>query len=535
MKRILLALGFACTALVGRGLGGGPELLPLHAEPEAKPTRPVRPAWIVGAWEMSSKDGQGGIVLGVDGGVSFTVRTGGEVAGDTGGSWVVEGEQLVVEHAGQATRYRIERLPDEKPMPRIRLVEPGAKGPVPVYTRRADPDAERPPWMCGTWMSGDERESTRLVLLPDGTARKTSQSRLKLTTSEFRWVMHRGVLKLKDGDVTTTQAIDFVPDPEGRVVMATADGTAVRVSAPPAKPAYTGPLVGAWDRVDSLVPVRLTFDPRGRVERRRKVGPGTTIERGRFQTATGAEGDVLKLESDAGRKSEWSYRVERTRLTLLDPSLGRRDVFQLVPGSPVEVARDALNAAASEADTVAQIAFELGARARVKAGPPTPRRTPAAEPGAFNPDDPGSAPDPAPHDVFGGSEILSRGVTYVGESEDVLARSKEGEVAIDAFGPGAIGKAEPMTDQARMQVQWLFEPTGRARRYVRSFGAGGQAGESHELDHGKYEITDDVVSVYLADGSEHRLRLVEGGLFLHDGTMTLIERQRWIHGLPSDK
>jgi hypothetical protein len=533
MKRILFAVGLACVglvcaALVCRGLGGGLDVAPLHAEPEAKPNRPVRPAWLVGVWEMSSQEGQGAVVLGADGQVSFTIKTGTEEVGETGGRWVVEGEQLVVTYGAEVTRFRIERLPDEQPLPRIRLLEPGAKPTAPVFTRRADPDPERPQWMYGTWASGDEREAARLVLLPDGRAREVSQTRSKLTATELRWVMHRGVLKLKDGDVTISQEIDFEPDPEGRLAMWFVGSTVVRVSFPPAQPVYTGPLVGAWDRVDSLVPVQLTFDPQGRVVRRRNVGLGTTIERGRFQTARGALGDVLKTESDAGRKDAWTFRLEPSRLTLTHLETGRKDVFQLVPGSPAIVARDALNAAAAAADTVAENAFELGARARVKAGPSMPRQAPPEKPGDFDPDDPGSATDPAPHDVIGGAEILAQWSAYVGESEEVLARSKAGNISIDAFGPDAVAKAEPFSAQARLQVEWIFEPNGRVRRYLRSFGAGGKAGEEGVLHHGKYEITGDVVTVHLEGEPEHRMRFAEGGLFLYDGTLTLIAQERWL-------
>jgi len=478
---------------------------------------PLRPGWLVGTWEIRQADGTGFIALRPDGTVEFGVATtDGERGGGEGGSWEVRDGSLVVTDGGEPATFRIERLPDEQGALRARFVQPGGEKDAVVARKAADLKPGRPRWLMGTWVAEGKSGSLRMVLYADGRARLTRDQDAKIEEHDMGlWKEEAGRLRM-DGESTPLE-MELLP-PEGERLRARfLDGKPAaahlrwtRASWLPPQQTYEGPLIGRWDVVGATLPTAWRFGPYSRYERRRKAGTGVMVENGRFQVARGATGDVLQLETDAGRTLRLDLRVDGPRLRMTDPTRGSVVEAVRAEGSAPRVAAAFVDEAVERADVEASWLWLHGSRHRL-AAPAAPGNPPTGPIPPKEPD-PEAPNDPAPGDVYVGMEAFRTSGNHRFESEDVLVLDRTSRRAVDARAPGVV--AEEGTAWPRTVVTLALLQSGRLLETTETWGTNGAPEKTTVRRYGKYGLQGDVVLVQFDTDAEERWRLSGGGRFL---------------------
>ena len=329
------------------------------------------------------------------------------------------------------------------------------------------------------------------------------------------WKEEAGRLRM-DGESTPLE-MELLPPEDGRLRARFLDGKPAsaqlrwtRASWLPPQQTYEGPLIGRWDVVGAALPTVWRFGPYSRYERRRKAGEGVMVETGRFQVARGATGDVLQLETDAGRTAKLDLRIDGPRLHMTDATRGTVVDATRAEGSAVRVAAAFVDEAVERADVEANWLWLHGGRHRIPApaapGIPPTGPVPPKEP------DPEAPNDPAPGDVFVGMEAFRTSGHYRFESEDVLVRDRASRRAVDARAPGVV--AEDGSARPRTVVTVALLGSGRLLEITETWGANGAPETATGRRYGKYGLQGDVVLVQFGTDAEERWRLSGGGRFL---------------------
>ena len=495
---------------------------------------PQRPAWLVGRWDMDARDGPEHLLFQPDG----TAERGGTNAegkswSEPGGRWEVRDGSLVIGDASKGEEtlaLKIERPVDVGGQLRARLVAPGTEASAPVLRKALDRVPGRPPWLIGTWISPVATGEDRLILHADGMADVVEQRAdgMHLVDPQH-WKEQAGRLIL-NREPNPIEIILLSPA-EGRLRARLLDGRPearseiwTRASWLPEKQTYLGPLLGRWDVAGAALPTAWFFGPYGRYEKRREFGGGTFVERGAFQVARGATGDVLQLDSDSGHRGALDLRIEGAHLRTIDPLGVDTMAAQRVEGSANLVAMDAIEEATTRADKDATRTFLHGRRRRIVEAPsdaPVPGPAPSGAPGDA------LAGDPAPGEVFLGMEAFAGSEWYRFESGQVLVRDLTSKRAILAAGNDVIAHAVPGSARPRVVTTLIFNSRGRVQESTQTGELNGIGDPVTVVQFGKYGLQGDVVLVQFDAGPEGRWRLGEAGRFLHRGEATFLATVDW--------
>lgn len=500
LMRCVLVACWACLL----GLGAG---LPLGAEPGEQDPDVLRPAWLIGVWRFADAEGEGRLELDPDGVLRLALHAKGQDEVTLAGRWSVKGQQLVLADGSDTAAFALERLPEEGGRRRARFLTPGQ--PAAVFTQ--DPPPALPAWLPGTWSLRGQGGTLRMVVLPSGALRvvRVRQGRSREVTSTT-WTASGDLLTFqaegreqrarveRRADGAEGPRAAFRDEPAGAAPGSADAAPALvftRLPPGPAGEAYQGPLLGRWSSPGTLPGLALELAPDGTYLRRRDVPPWPQAEPGRFRVTQGALGSVLTLTDLAGRTRRYDALLGpgqgALRLKAQPPEAGTVELT-LEAGSAEAVAMAARDRAAEHGDVVTGWAEFHGYR-RLDPAPGE-----AADPAAPRPDQ-----DPHPTRVQPGAEV---------------AVQVEVWTAIPEPGPADVAARRPREER------WEFLPNGRVEQ--RDTGTAGvephaPPPEPVRRRWGSYGLVGGMLVVTFDDGSEERLRLLEGGRYLSRGEVLL--------------
>lgn len=497
-----------------------------------------RPTWLFGTWTFENAEGTGTFEFQTNGHCRLVAKAKDAGEAQLDATWHVEGDTLVLELQGEAVRSRIERLPDERGRPRAKFVMPGQSGVV--YTRVSAPDPAT--WLLGTWTRIDGAKD-RMLIQPGGPLRVTAKdAEGKRVVSWARWSLENDLLTFrmqeKGEERTLALEVALLADVDGEV---RAQFHEKGSKYPPevfrkhpqrdATVRYEGPLVGRWDSVDDAVPTAFVFFATGRYERWRVFATvPLDVQRGAFAAVKSAVGEVLQLSPDGGPRVERGIELPGSDiLRLTDASTGRTTTFRKQAGSEGKVSERSLLIEMSYPDAVASAEEDL---APVRIDPKLLETSPDLAPARD-----ALPADPRPKDVHAGLFGLPHAEMWESASEDALVVDQATGTRIDAGLPDARTRSRggPAMPRSVTRV-WLY-PHGRMALEVHVAKEGERPSPLVQGTRrwGKYEVTGSTVLVTYDDGSEERMRLVDGGLLLERDGITFWSLHWILAVTPRDK
>ncbi len=492
-----------------------------------------RPSWLFGAWAYENAEGMGEFEFRTDGTCRFTAKPKGADAKVMDARWRVEGDQLVVESQGEAPRARLERLPDAAGRPRLRIHFEGGEAEAQALTQVRTPDPNE--WLIGTWIhTGPERG--RLVIQPGSELRVVAFEKGQRAALETEWAVEDGHLVFLLGGEVVHLKISLLADVEGvsRARLDEARGPAGsglfhKHPLRDASVRYQGPLVGRWRLVGGPLTTTYVFLATGRYERRREFAfRPIDVQVGGFAVVRTALGETLQLSPDGGGLAERSLRLSTpSSLRLADLTLGWVETLEKQEGSDAEVTREARRVDARYGDAVASREEDLATR------PLDPAAWDVAPPVAKDSGDDDA--DPKPNDVFRGELVFTSQASWVLLSEEVLLEDKAGGRYFDLRTTDAALKSRGAPAIPRQETLVHAYPHGRLFIDVLEARVGDLAGVTvpHPRRWGKYSVTGAMILAQFDDGTEERLRLVDGGLLLQRGE-ALLSSTAWSDALSTD-
>jgi hypothetical protein len=471
-------------------------------------------SWLIGTWTASSDEGSMTFAFGTDRRLTATIAEGRQAAGTIQGQWRIRDGRLTLTVDGQdGDSFPVVRLPDREGR-RVARLTPAPPGGKDVLWTRA-PDVERDPahpaWLVGTWSPSGEERRQREVFEPDGQGTRVTLRGDHTVRAVFEWRVDGEAFVVREGGAGESLRLVRLMDADGRprVRLAPARPGAharvlERLPGPALGPAYDGPLVGRWVRDVGHLQMRLDLLPDGRYERRRKIGRLPDVEPGTFTVSQGATGLVLRLTSSAGRERALDASLAGKSLRLHDP---HGDVAELtLDRTDVDVAPLARGSAARWADVTLATEHQV-LRTR--------QLTPEVRPEPPREGDDAPPPDAHPQDVFRGMQTFQWTREWRRSSEALVARDPATGRWTDLTRPDAAAGLPPGGLAPKTSEAWVFLSHGRVHVSPESRAPSTMEEKGTRVRYGKYALEGSMILVQFDDGSEERLRVVDGGRFLH--------------------